>query len=69
MQSDLSEIRESRTATAVVLLAVVIFIGAMLFAPGNSWGAPVGSVGWWVGLAFAIFAVALGVRSWRRADS
>lgn len=69
MQSDLKEIRESALATAVFLLAVVVFVGAMLFGPGSdSWGAPVGSPEWWLGIGCAVLAVGLGVRSWLRAD-
>ena len=67
MRSDLSELRSSQAATAVFLLAVAVFVGVMLFLPGNSWGAPVGSLDWWVGVGFAALAVALGVRSWLRA--
>ncbi|MCH7661641.1 MAG: hypothetical protein IH933_14035 [Euryarchaeota archaeon] len=69
MRSDLSEIRSSPFATAVFLLAVAVFVGTILFLPNNSWGAPVGSIDWWVGFGFAALAIALGVRSWRRNDS
>ncbi|WP_122090075.1 hypothetical protein [Halalkalicoccus subterraneus] len=69
MRSDLSEIRSSPLVTAVFLLALVVFVGAILFAPGgDSWGAPMGSPEWLLGAACATLAVALGVRSWMRGE-
>ncbi len=69
MRSDLGGICSSPVATAVSLLALAVFLYAVLFGPaGESWGAPAGSPEWWLGVGCAALAVGLGVRSWLRAE-
>ncbi len=50
---------------AIFLLGAAAFLVAIAFSDG-SWGAPVGSPEWLLGVGFAALAVVLGVRSWLR---
>lgn len=62
-----SEARSSPVALAVFLLGAATFLFAVVMGPDlGSFGAPTGSLEWWLGIGFAGLAVALGVRSWLR---
>ncbi|MFC6904337.1 hypothetical protein [Halalkalicoccus tibetensis] len=67
MRYTLSEARSSPVALAVFLLGLATFLVSVAFS-GGSWGAPVGSPGWLLGVGFAVVAVAVGVRSWLRTE-
>lgn len=67
MRRTLSEARSSPVALTVFLLGLATFLFSLAFS-GGSWGAPSGSPDWLLGVAFAVVAVVLGVRSWLRTE-
>lgn len=66
MKYTLAEARSSPVALAVFLVGLAVFLFAIVVGPSGSWGAPMGSPEWLLGVAFAALAVVLGVRSWLR---
>ncbi len=64
MRYTLSDVRSSPVALAIFALGVAAFLFAVLLGDPGSYGAPVGTPRWWLGLGFAGFAIVLSVRSW-----